>query len=118
MSPSSSCSGLHSATEHQLFTSGEAAARIGLQARVLPRCLDALAVHASLFRPCATEPQRSRLTTVIAAVEIALIALSPLSVGTNIEFAIARLRSLRQVISLPSEEILSVGYFQSFFIFV
>ena len=108
-SPSSSaCSGLHSATERQLFTSGEVAGRVGLQTRVLPHCLDALAVHASLLRPTTTEAQRSRLTTTIAAIEIALTGLAPSSAGT--EAPIARLRSLRQVISLPSEDIISVGF--------
>ncbi|VDM19349.1 unnamed protein product, partial [Hydatigera taeniaeformis] len=91
----------------QIFTSGEVAVRTGLQTRVIPHCLDALAVHASLFRPCANEAQRSHLTTTSAAIEMALATLAPPSVST--EDAFARLRTLRQLFSLPTEDILSMS---------
>lgn len=91
----------------QIFTSGEAAVRIGLQTRVLPHCLDALAMHASLLRPCANEAQRSRLTTSSAAIEMALATLAPPFVST--EGAFARLRTLRQLFSLPTEDIHTVS---------
>uniref|UniRef100_A0A5K3EZS7 Conserved oligomeric Golgi complex subunit 5 n=1 Tax=Mesocestoides corti TaxID=53468 RepID=A0A5K3EZS7_MESCO len=90
----------------QLFTSGEAAVRFGLQSRVLPRCLDALAVHSSLFRPCTGDVERSRLTTSNAAIEVALAALAPPSTFTDDPFI--RLRALRQLFSTPTDEILSV----------
>ncbi|KAL5108684.1 Conserved oligomeric Golgi complex subunit 5 [Taenia crassiceps] len=93
--------------EKQIFTSGEAVIRTGLQTRVLPHCLDALAVHASLFRPCADEAQRFRLTTSSAAIEMALAALAPPSACT--EGALARLRALRQLFSLPIEDIHSMS---------
>ncbi|VDK36357.1 unnamed protein product [Taenia asiatica] len=93
--------------DKQIFTSGEAAVRVGLQTRVLPHCLDALAVHASLFRPCANEAQRSRLTTNSAAIEMALATLAPPFVST--EGAFARLRTLRQLFSLPTEDIHSMS---------
>lgn len=89
-----------------LFNSGESALRAGLQVGVLPPCLDALAVHVSLLRPCTTVKQRSRLTSSAAAVEMILSTLAPPSRHT--EAAFARLRSLRQLFALPEEDILSV----------
>ncbi|CDI98323.1 oligomeric golgi complex subunit 5 [Echinococcus multilocularis] len=106
VSLSTTGSGIRSA-DKQIFTSGEAAVNTGLQTRVLPHCLDALAVHTSLFRPCTDEAQRSRLTTGSAAIEMALATLAPPSVST--EGAFARLRTLRQLFSLPTEDILSMS---------
>ncbi|KAM7535831.1 hypothetical protein Aperf_G00000095337 [Anoplocephala perfoliata] len=98
-------------SEKQLFNSGEAALRAGLQTRVLPPCLDALAVHVSLLRPCTTIKQRSRLTSIAAAVEMTLSTLAPPSGHT--EAAFARLRSLRQLFALSEEDILSTARSQS-----
>ncbi|VDO05075.1 unnamed protein product [Rodentolepis nana] len=87
-----------------LFNSGEAALRFGLQTRVLSPCLDALAVHISLLRPCTSVEQRSHLTSCAAEIEMILSTLAPPSLHT--EAAFARLRILRQLFALSEEEIL------------
>ncbi len=114
-SSASSAGGRIRSLNQQLFTSSEAALRSGLQTSVLPRCLDALAVNLSLVRPCATEAQRSRLTTDSVEIEMTITTLASTTSSTTSD-AFARLRGMRQLLAVPTEDVRSVNAFLSFHI--
>lgn len=79
--------------------------QVGLSTLVTPACLDAFIVHASLVRPAEDECVRLRQTTDCAEIEVIF---SSISNPSTVSDAFSRLRTFRQLLLVPTDEIESV----------